>query len=64
MTNKRFHSLFNSPPRKTGSQLTQKHMDIAASIQEVTEKVVLRMARSLIQETGEENLCLAGGGLL
>jgi carbamoyltransferase len=61
MTNKRFHRLFKSPPRETGSQLTQKHMDIAASIQEVTEKVVLRMARSLIQETGEENLCLAGG---
>ena len=61
MTSDRFHDLFGAPPRPTEAQLTQEHMDIAASIQEVTEEVVLRLARSLIKETGEKNLCLAGG---
>ena len=61
MTSTRFHDLFEGPPRSAESQLTQKHMDIAASIQKVTEEVVLRLARSLIKETGEKNLCLAGG---
>ena len=61
MTNHRFHNLFGAPPRSPEAQLTQKHMDIAASIQEVTEEVVLQLARSLIKETGEKNLCLAGG---
>ena len=61
MTSSRFHDLFGAPPRPAESQLTQQHMDIAASIQKVTEEVVLRLCRSLIKETGEENLCLAGG---
>ena len=61
MTSARFHDLFGAPPRPAESLLTQKHMDIAASIQQVTEEVVLRLARSLVKETGEKNLCLAGG---
>ena len=61
MTSTKFHNLFGAPPRPAESQLTQKHMDIAASIQKVTEEVVLRLAHSLIKETGEKNLCLAGG---
>ena len=61
MTSTRFHDLFGAPPRPAESRLTQKHMDIAASIQKVTEEVVLRLSRSLIKETGEKNLCLAGG---
>jgi len=61
MTSTRFHDLFDAPPRSAESHLTQKHMDIAASIQKVTEEVVLRLTRSLIKETGEKNLCLAGG---
>jgi carbamoyltransferase len=61
MTNKRFADLFGGPERKAESQLTQREMDIAASIQVVTEEVVLRLARTLQAETGEPNLCLAGG---
>jgi len=61
MTSKHFDDLFDGPPRKPESQLTQREMDIAASIQVVTEDVVLRLARTIHQETGEENLCLAGG---
>ena len=61
MTSARFHDLFGAPPRPAESMLTQKHMDIAASIQQVTEEVVLRLTRSLVKETGEKNLCLAGG---
>jgi carbamoyltransferase len=61
MTNSRFDSLFGGPPRKPESPLTDREMDIAASIQKVTEEVVLRLARTLHQETGEKYLCLAGG---
>ncbi len=61
MTNSKFDKLFNGPPRKAESQITQKVMDIARSIQEVTEEVVLRLGRSIHKETGLENLCLAGG---
>jgi carbamoyltransferase len=61
MTNRRFDELFGGPPRPAESQVTQREMDIAASIQVVTEDVVLRLARTLHAETGEENLCLAGG---
>jgi carbamoyltransferase len=61
MTNRRFDELFGGPPRKAESDLTQREMDIAASIQVVTEEVVLRLARTLQEETGETNLCLAGG---
>ncbi len=61
MTNERFAALFGGPPRSAEGQLTQREMDIAASIQQVTEEVVLRLGRTLHQETGEDNLCLAGG---
>jgi carbamoyltransferase len=61
MTNGRFDELFDGPPRRAESRLTQREMDIAASIQVVTEEVVLRLARTLHRETGERYLCLAGG---
>jgi len=61
MTNGKFDDLFGGPPRKPESLLTQRDMDLARSIQEVTEEVVLRMTRNLHRETGAENLCLAGG---
>ena len=61
MTNSRFHSLFGRPPRLPESPLEDFHADIAASIQQVTEDIVLRMTRALAQETGQKNLCLAGG---
>jgi len=61
MTNDRFHRLFGGEPRKPESELTQRDMDLARSIQDVTELVVLRMARHVRQETGMRNLCLAGG---
>lgn len=61
MTNERFHKLFGGPPRNPESRLGQKEMDLAASIQAVTEEIVLKLARSVARETGERNLCLAGG---
>ncbi len=61
MTNRRFDELFGGPPREAEGDLTQREMDIAASIQVVTEEVVLRLANTLHEETGESNLCLAGG---
>jgi len=62
MTNERFDKLFDGPPRQPDKDLlTQRHMDLAASIQVVLEDVVLKMTRSLAAETGMENLCLAGG---
>ncbi len=61
MTNGKFDSLFDGPPRKPESPLTQREMDLARSIQDVTEEVMLRLARSLHRETGQPNLCLAGG---
>jgi len=61
MTNEKFDRLFGGPARTDKEQLTQHHMDLAASIQAVTEEVVLRLTRNLANETGEENLCLAGG---
>jgi len=61
MTNARFTALFGVPPRQPDEPITQTHCDLARSIQQVTEEVVLRLARTLHQETGEENLCLAGG---
>jgi carbamoyltransferase len=61
MTNARFDALFGGPPRDPKELLTQKHMDLAASIQAVTEEVVLRLTRSIADETGAKNLCLAGG---
>ena len=61
MTNRRFDALFGGPPRKPESPVTQREMDIAASIQQVTEEVVLRLARTVHQELGVDYLCLAGG---
>jgi carbamoyltransferase len=61
MTNGRFDELFGGPPRKPEVWLTQREMDLAASIQAVTEEVVLRLTRSIAAETGAKNLCLAGG---
>ena len=62
MTNKKFDNLFGNPVRKPeNDQITQFHMDIAASIQKVTEKIMLMMARSLKAEYNLPNLCLAGG---
>lgn len=61
MTNSAFHKLFGGEPRSGESPLEQRHMDLAASIQVVTEEVVLGLARGVAAETGERNLCLAGG---
>jgi carbamoyltransferase len=61
MTNGRFDDLFGGPPRQPDERLTQRHMDLAASIQSVTEEVVLRLARTTAKETGADRLCLAGG---
>jgi carbamoyltransferase len=61
MTNRRFDELFGRPARTPDQRLTQFHMDVAASIQAVTEEVVLRLCRSLRREYGMQNLCLAGG---
>lgn len=61
MTNDRFAALFGEPVRKPEQLLTQFHMDMAASVQAVTEEIVLRLARSVRAETGMKNLCLAGG---
>ncbi len=61
MTNDRFAELFGGAPRAPEELLTQKHMDLAASIQAVTEEVMLRLTRALAKENGSKNLCLAGG---
>lgn len=61
MTNKKFDRLFDGPPRKPETQISQREMDIAASIQVVTEEVVLRLARTVQKELGVDYLCLAGG---
>jgi len=61
MTNEKFHQLFGLPPRRPEELLTQAHMNVAASIQAVVEEVVLKLTRTLVEETGAENLCLAGG---
>src|SRR5262245_8977868 len=61
MTNGEFDDLFGGPPRKPETLLTQRDMDLARSIQEVTEEVMLRLVRTLHRDTGAENLCLAGG---
>ncbi len=61
MTGEKFHRLFDGPPRQPESRLTRKEMDIARSIQQVTEEIVLRLARTLYREQGVDYLCLAGG---
>jgi carbamoyltransferase len=61
MTNERFDALFGGPPRNPAELLGSRHMDLAASIQTVTEDVVLRLTRGIAMDTGLPNLCLAGG---
>lgn len=61
MTSGRFHELFGGPPREPDGELTRRHMDLARSIQAVAEEAIFRMARHVHEETGEENLCMAGG---
>lgn len=61
MTNARFDRLFGGPPREMETRVTQRDMDLARSIQDVTEEVMLRLARTVHRETGADNLCLAGG---
>lgn len=61
MTSAAFDDLFGAPPRQPEDPLTQRHMDLAASVQAVTEEAVLRMTRTLRAQTGMKNLCLAGG---
>jgi carbamoyltransferase len=61
MTNQRFAKLFGGPPRRPESPVTQREMDLATSIQAVTEEVVLRLGRTVHRETGIDQLCLAGG---
>ena len=61
MTNERFHRLFGGPPRDPESRLTQRDMDLAASVQLITEEAVIGLARGLQKRTGEKQLCLAGG---
>ena len=61
MTNDRFSSLFGGPPRNPAQPLMQKHMDLARSVQVVTEEIVLKLCHYLHRETGQKNLCMAGG---
>ena len=61
MTSRRFERLFGGPPRRPESELTQREMDLARSVQEVIELAVLRIARHVRKETGLKDLCLAGG---
>ena len=61
MTSPKFNALFGGPPRTSEAELTQREMDLAASVQKVTEDVILELAKGIAQETGERNLCLAGG---
>src|SRR3989304_5943100 len=61
MTNGKFDQLLGGPVRKPDDPLEQRHKDIAASVQRVTEEVMLRMANHIGKETGSRNLCLAGG---
>jgi len=61
MTNKKFDKLFSGPPRKPESKLTQKEMDLARSLQDVTEEIVLKMGNHVYKETGLKNLTIAGG---
>ncbi|HYE33113.1 MAG TPA: carbamoyltransferase [Methylomirabilota bacterium] len=61
MTSEKFHKLFGGPPRKPESKLTQRDMDLARSVQDVTEEIMFRMARHVRAKTGKRKLCLAGG---
>lgn len=61
MTNEKFHKLFGGPPRVPETKLTQKEMDLARSLQEVTEEIVLKIGNHVYKETGLKDVCLAGG---
>ena len=61
MTNEKFDKLFGGPPRRPEAKLSQREMDLARSVQEVTEEIMLRMVRHVHRETGETNLVLSGG---
>ncbi len=61
MTSEKFHQLFGAPPRKSESEVSQFEMDLARSVQDVTEEIVLRIARNVRKVTGEKSLCMAGG---
>jgi carbamoyltransferase len=61
MTSEKFHALFGGPPKAPDEVVTQRHMDLARSVQEVTEEIVLRTVRHAHRSTGSKNLCLAGG---
>ena len=61
MTSGKFDALFGGPPRKPEDQITQREMDLTASVQAVTEEVMIRLTRGIAKETGQKNLCLAGG---
>ena len=61
MTSKKFDDVFGGPPRQPESALTQREMDLAASVQAVTEEVVIKLAKGITKSTGQRNLCLAGG---
>jgi len=61
MTNEKFHKLFGGPPRIPETKLTQKEMDLARSLQEVTEEIVLKIGNHVYKETGLKDVCLAGG---
>ena len=61
MTNQKFNALFGGPPRTSETELTQREMDLTASVQKVIEDIVLKLAKDIAKETGERNLCLAGG---
>ena len=61
MTNKKFDALFGGPARTSETELTQREMDLAASVQKVTEDIIVQIAKGIAKETGERNLCLAGG---
>jgi len=61
MTSKKFDVVFGGPPREPESELTQREMDLAASVQAVTEEVVIKLAKGIAKSTGQKNLCLAGG---
>ena len=61
MTNQKFNTLFGGPPRSSETEITQREMDLAASVQKVTEEIIVKIAKDIAKKTGERNLCLAGG---
>lgn len=61
MTSSKFHLLFEGEPRQPEAEINQYHMDLASSVQKVTEEILIRIAKKIAIETGEKNLCLAGG---